>query len=233
MVVQGFLNIDPPFNVRENLVCSHSHHPILSTNKFKAIKTVKQQSWFALPFACWVIPNIQNFKNLTIKMLILNETNHIWVLYFKASILPLQLVPLQIVQNLKAFGATPRLKQHWSVKSSFSHLQTTNENNEIKWNKSKVNPIPWSHTHLLLHNFTLVSLQTLKNSQGSQVTTKSIQNLNKFRACIFKPQMTRCNIYFDNHSSHLMAHIAPLLTLANSSSNKGTSFATPFIVTSV
>jgi hypothetical protein len=78
-----------------------------------------------------------------------------------------------------------------------------------------------------------VSLQTLKNSQGSQVTTKSIQNLNKFRACIFKPQMTRCNIYFDNHSSHLMAHIAPLLTLANSSSNKGTSFATPFIVTSV
>jgi hypothetical protein len=24
------------------------------------------------------------------------------------------------------------LKQHWNVKSSFLHLQTTNENNEIK-----------------------------------------------------------------------------------------------------
>jgi hypothetical protein len=50
--------------------------------------------------------------------------------------LPLQLVPLQIVQNRKAFGATPRVKQHWNVKSSLLHLQATNENNEIKWNIS-------------------------------------------------------------------------------------------------
>ncbi len=64
-------------------------------------------------------------------MLIVNQTNHS-TSKLPLSILPLQLVPLQIVQNLKPIGATPRLKQHWNVKSSFLHLQTTNENNEIK-----------------------------------------------------------------------------------------------------
>ncbi len=74
-----------------------------------------------------------------------------------------------------------------------------------------------------IEKFTRISSNNEINSKFKQV-----QSL-----CIFKPQMIRCNICFDNHSSHLMAHITPLLTLVNSSSNKGTPFATPLVVTSV
>jgi hypothetical protein len=97
-------------------------------------KLVNQQSRFALPYACWVIPNVQIFKNPIIKMLIVNQTNHSWILYLKASIIHFAIATCATtkVQNLKAFGATPRLKQHWNVKSGFLHLQSTDENNEIK-----------------------------------------------------------------------------------------------------
>lgn len=61
--------------------------PSFPQTSSKQQKLANQQSRFALPYACWVIPNIQNFKNPIIKMLIVNETNYSWILYLKASII--------------------------------------------------------------------------------------------------------------------------------------------------
>jgi hypothetical protein len=61
--------------------------PSFPQTSSKQQKLVNQQSRFALPFACSVILNIQNFKNPIIKMLMVNQTNLSWTLSLKASII--------------------------------------------------------------------------------------------------------------------------------------------------
>jgi hypothetical protein len=73
MVVQGLLNTDSI--LEKTLHLTILIIPSFPQTSSKQQKLVNQQSRFALPYACWVIPNIQSFKNLIIKMLIVNQTN--------------------------------------------------------------------------------------------------------------------------------------------------------------
>jgi hypothetical protein len=63
------------------------------------------------------------------------------------------------------------LKQHWNVKSGFLHLQSTDENNEIKWNKSKFNP-----NTLKPHPFVVAQLQHFVTPNIEELTKISSNN---------------------------------------------------------
>jgi hypothetical protein len=63
------------------------------------------------------------------------------------------------------------LKQHWNVKSGFVHLQKTDENNEIKWNKSKFNP-----DTLKPHPFVVAQLQHCVTPNIEEFTKISSNN---------------------------------------------------------